>query len=134
MNDHRLVVNEPESMRFQVHRSTLVDPRILELEQRRIFEVCWIYVGHESEVRAAGAARDGGASGHAGVQHPCQLEAARGKKLRRLPPAYHSLAWAQLSKNPRSRDEGSGKGPPPARAWSGKGSRQRTCRNRQREF
>ena len=41
-------------MRFQVHRSTLVDPRILELEQRRIFDVCWIYVGHESEVRAPG--------------------------------------------------------------------------------
>ena len=54
MDDHRLVVNEPESMRFQVHRSTLVDPRILELEQRRIFDVCWIYVGHESEVRAPG--------------------------------------------------------------------------------
>ena len=41
-------------MRFQVHRSTLVDPHILELEQRRIFEMCWIYVGHESEVRAPG--------------------------------------------------------------------------------
>jgi len=54
MDDHRLVVNEPESMRFQVHRSTLVDPHILELEQRRIFEMCWIYVGHESEVRAPG--------------------------------------------------------------------------------
>ena len=25
MDDHRLVVNEPESMRFQVHRSTLVN-------------------------------------------------------------------------------------------------------------
>jgi len=54
MNDHRLVINEPESMRFAVHRSTLVEPRILELEQRRIFDVCWIYVGHESEVRAPG--------------------------------------------------------------------------------
>ena len=54
MNDHRMVVNEPESMRFEVHRSTLVDSGILELEQRRIFDVCWIYVGHESEVRAPG--------------------------------------------------------------------------------
>ncbi len=54
MNEHRLVINEPESMRFAVHRSTLVEPRILELEQRRIFDVCWIYVGHESEVRAPG--------------------------------------------------------------------------------
>lgn len=50
----RLVVNEPEAMRFQVHRSTLVDPAILEEERRRIFDRCWIYVGHESEVRAPG--------------------------------------------------------------------------------
>jgi p-cumate 2,3-dioxygenase alpha subunit len=54
MNDRRLVVNEPEAMRFQVHRSTLVDPEILEEERRRIFDTCWLYVGHESEVRAPG--------------------------------------------------------------------------------
>src|ERR1700693_1934773 len=54
MNDQRLVINEPESMHFAVHRSTLVEPRILELEQRKIFDVCWIYVGHASEVRAPG--------------------------------------------------------------------------------
>src|SRR5688500_2576510 len=34
------VVNEPEAMRFQVNRATLVDPQILELEQRRIYDVC----------------------------------------------------------------------------------------------
>lgn len=50
----RFVVNEPQSMRFEVHRSALVDPAVHELEQRRIFERCWIYVGHESEVRAPG--------------------------------------------------------------------------------
>jgi p-cumate 2,3-dioxygenase alpha subunit len=50
----RLVVNEPQAMRFEVHRSTLVDPEILERERRRIFDRCWIYVGHESEVRAPG--------------------------------------------------------------------------------
>src|SRR5919198_1090034 len=50
----RLVVNEPEAMRFAVHRSALVDPQIFEQEQRKIFDVCWIYVGHESEVRAPG--------------------------------------------------------------------------------
>ncbi|MSQ70447.1 MAG: aromatic ring-hydroxylating dioxygenase subunit alpha [Betaproteobacteria bacterium] len=52
MFDSPLVVNEP--LHFQVHRSTLVDPDILALEQRRIFDRCWIYVGHESELRAAG--------------------------------------------------------------------------------
>jgi p-cumate 2,3-dioxygenase alpha subunit len=50
----RLVVNEPESMRFAVHRSALVDPAVHELEQRRIFDRCWIYVGHESELRSPG--------------------------------------------------------------------------------
>jgi p-cumate 2,3-dioxygenase alpha subunit len=54
MNDQTWVVNQPEAMRFQVNRVTLVDPQILELERRRIFDVCWIYVGHESEVRAPG--------------------------------------------------------------------------------
>ena len=50
----RLVVNEPKAMRFEVNRAALVDPAILELERRRIFDTCWIYVGHESEVRAPG--------------------------------------------------------------------------------
>lgn len=54
MNDRPLVVNDPEAMRFEVHRSTMVEPKILELEMRRIFDICWIYVGHESEVRAPG--------------------------------------------------------------------------------
>lgn len=54
MIDHPLVVNDPDAMRFEVHRSTMMDPGILELEMRRIFDVCWIYVGHESEVRAPG--------------------------------------------------------------------------------
>ncbi|MBI3044339.1 MAG: Rieske 2Fe-2S domain-containing protein [Betaproteobacteria bacterium] len=48
------VINEPEAHRFRVNRATLMDPQILELERRRIFDVCWIYVGHESEVRAPG--------------------------------------------------------------------------------
>lgn len=54
MSDHPFIVNEPEAMRFQVNRSTLMDPQVLELERRRVFDVCWIYVGHESEIRAPG--------------------------------------------------------------------------------
>jgi phenylpropionate dioxygenase-like ring-hydroxylating dioxygenase large terminal subunit len=49
-----LVVNDPEAMRFEVHRSTLVDEQILELERRRIFDRTWIYAGHESEVKNPG--------------------------------------------------------------------------------
>jgi phenylpropionate dioxygenase-like ring-hydroxylating dioxygenase large terminal subunit len=54
MDTASLVINEPEAMRFEVHRSTLVDPLILEHERRAIFDRCWIYAGHESEVRAPG--------------------------------------------------------------------------------
>jgi p-cumate 2,3-dioxygenase subunit alpha len=49
-----LVISDPEAGRFEVHRSTLVDDAILELERRRIFDKCWIYAGHDSEVRSPG--------------------------------------------------------------------------------
>ena len=48
------VVNDPQAMRFEISRAALVDPALLELERRRIFDRCWIYVGHESELREAG--------------------------------------------------------------------------------
>ena len=54
MSDLRLVIHEPAAHRFQVNRAALVDPAILEREQRNIFDRCWIYVGHESEVREPG--------------------------------------------------------------------------------
>src|SRR5262245_24452701 len=54
MHEPRLVLNEPEALNFQVNRAAMVDPQILALEQRRIFDVCWIYVGHDSEVRVPG--------------------------------------------------------------------------------
>jgi p-cumate 2,3-dioxygenase subunit alpha len=54
MNDRTFVVNEPEALNFQVNRAALVDPAVLDAERRRIFDVCWIYVGHESEVTAPG--------------------------------------------------------------------------------
>ncbi len=54
MNETPWVINQPDAMHFAVNRATLVDPQVLEFERRRIFDVCWIYVGHESEVRAPG--------------------------------------------------------------------------------
>ncbi|MEO7403729.1 MAG: aromatic ring-hydroxylating dioxygenase subunit alpha [Burkholderiales bacterium] len=48
------VDSAPESHHFRVNRSTLVDPAVLERERRTIFDRCWIYVGHESEIRAPG--------------------------------------------------------------------------------
>src|SRR5207248_10062183 len=39
---------------FEINRAALVDAAIFREEQERIFERCWLYVGHESEVRAPG--------------------------------------------------------------------------------
>ncbi|TMH60292.1 MAG: Rieske (2Fe-2S) protein [Betaproteobacteria bacterium] len=41
-------------MRFEINRAALVDPAIFAAERERVFERCWLYVGHESEVRAPG--------------------------------------------------------------------------------
>ena len=41
--------------RFRVHRSTLTDPAILEIERERIFDRCWLYLGHESELAGPGS-------------------------------------------------------------------------------
>ncbi len=52
--DSPFIIDEPERRRFQLNRSVLVDPEILEAEHDRIFDRCWIYVGHESEVGQPG--------------------------------------------------------------------------------
>jgi p-cumate 2,3-dioxygenase alpha subunit len=49
-----LVLNEPQAMRFEINRAALVDPAIFAAEREKIFERCWLYVGHESEVRKPG--------------------------------------------------------------------------------
>lgn len=54
MTEPRLVIDDAAARDFRVHRSTLVEPAILEQERRRIFDRCWIYVGHESEIREPG--------------------------------------------------------------------------------
>ncbi len=55
MSDPRaFVVNDPANHDFQVHRRALVDPAVMAQEMRRIFDTCWLYVGHESEVREPG--------------------------------------------------------------------------------
>lgn len=39
---------------FRVNRRALTDPEVFELEKRLIFDRCWLYAGHESEVLNAG--------------------------------------------------------------------------------
>jgi p-cumate 2,3-dioxygenase alpha subunit len=49
-----LVLNEPEAFRFEVNRAALIDAQIFAREREKVFERCWLYVGHESEVREPG--------------------------------------------------------------------------------
>jgi p-cumate 2,3-dioxygenase subunit alpha len=54
MGEMTLVQDEANRGLFQVRRSVFTDPAILSREQATIFARCWIYVGHESEVRVPG--------------------------------------------------------------------------------
>lgn len=50
MTDTAYIVDDRQRQQFLVHRSAMVDPEVLERERRAIFDRCWLYVGHESEV------------------------------------------------------------------------------------
>lgn len=49
-----LVIDDEERGLFRVHRSVFTDPDILAVERERIFDRCWLYAGHESEIREPG--------------------------------------------------------------------------------
>ena len=49
-----LVMDDRERGVFRVHRSVFTDPNVLAKERERIFDRCWLYAGHESEVRKTG--------------------------------------------------------------------------------
>src|SRR5580704_3428800 len=49
-----LVRESREPLSFSVNREVFVSREILEREQRAVFDRCWIYVGHASELRSAG--------------------------------------------------------------------------------
>jgi p-cumate 2,3-dioxygenase alpha subunit len=50
----RLIEDDPERGVFRVHRSAFTSPQLLQLERERIFDRCWLYLGHESEVERPG--------------------------------------------------------------------------------
>ena len=54
METKDLIVDDSERGIFRYHRSSLTSPHILELEWERIFDRCWLYLGHESEVERPG--------------------------------------------------------------------------------
>ena len=54
MDLNSLVDDDSSGGIFRVHRSVFTSPQIAELEQRNIFNRCWIYLGHESEIPNSG--------------------------------------------------------------------------------
>ena len=49
-----LVIDDRQRGLFKVHRSSMTSPELFQREQELIFNQCWIYLGHESEVESAG--------------------------------------------------------------------------------
>jgi hypothetical protein len=49
-----LIIDNPKDGIFRVHRSAMTSPEILQMEQERVFNKCWLYLCHESEVENPG--------------------------------------------------------------------------------
>jgi p-cumate 2,3-dioxygenase subunit alpha len=53
-NPAAMVDDRPDQGFFRVNRAALVEDPVFEAEQRAIFDKCWLYVGHTSEVPEPG--------------------------------------------------------------------------------
>ncbi len=49
------VIDDGKAGLFKVARKAFVEPAVLEQERARIFDRCWIYLGHESEIPGKGS-------------------------------------------------------------------------------
>ena len=54
METEELIIDDSERCVFRYHRTTMTSPDVLELERQRIFDRCWLYLGHESELEQPG--------------------------------------------------------------------------------
>jgi p-cumate 2,3-dioxygenase alpha subunit len=45
-----LIIDRPQASDFRIHRRAFCDENILALERDRVFDRCWLYAGHESEI------------------------------------------------------------------------------------
>jgi p-cumate 2,3-dioxygenase subunit alpha len=54
MEFKNLISDEKEQGIFRVNRRSFVDPAVLAAEREKIFSRCWLYVGHESELKKSG--------------------------------------------------------------------------------
>ncbi|HXZ87975.1 MAG TPA: hypothetical protein VEF07_05355, partial [Candidatus Binataceae bacterium] len=50
VSGEQLIVDDQAAGVFRVNRRAFTEPEYLECERRRVFEKCWVYSGHESEV------------------------------------------------------------------------------------
>ncbi len=50
----QLILDDPDNGVFRVHRSAMISPQIFEAERDLVFEHCWLYLGHESEIAGPG--------------------------------------------------------------------------------
>ena len=48
---HDFVVENPDAKTFFVNREVFVSDDVFEREKRAIFDRCWVYVGHASEIK-----------------------------------------------------------------------------------
>jgi p-cumate 2,3-dioxygenase subunit alpha len=49
-----LIIDDSSNFQFKVPRKAFVDPDIFEMEKKKIFDTCWLYLGHESELPEKG--------------------------------------------------------------------------------
>lgn len=49
-----LIIDQRDEGVFRINRKSFTDATLLEFEKRRVFERCWIYAGHASEVPQPG--------------------------------------------------------------------------------
>ena len=49
-----LILDDIDGDVFRVHRSAMTSAEVLQAERRKVFDRCWLYLGHESEVPNAG--------------------------------------------------------------------------------
>lgn len=49
-----LIVDDGEHGKFRIDRRVFVDPEIAALERDKVFNRCWLYIGHESEIKLPG--------------------------------------------------------------------------------
>ena len=47
----RYIVDDQQAGRFLVNRTAMVDPAVFAIEQQKIFDTCWLYLGHETELK-----------------------------------------------------------------------------------